>query len=953
MSYRDTLNLPDTTFPMKANLPQREPDWLRFWAERDVFARLERERRGQAHDPTRSFVLHDGPPYSNNNIHLGTAANKIWKDTLNKVHLLQGKHVPFVPGWDNHGLPIETEVSTAFKKKKETPDRATLRRACREHATRFVGIQMEQFKRLGVLGDWEHPYLTMDGAFEAAIVETFGALVEGGYVYRGLRSIHWCPTDRTALAEAEIEYEDDPGPSIHVAFPVWQGAWPAMHPPLAERARTEALAARFPGLALVIWTTTPWTLPANLFVMADPAIEYLALEDGERTLLVAAARAGVVREAVGRALPERARVRGEDLLGVTFENPWGRPSPVVDGRPFVAAEEGTGFVHAAPGHGKEDFQIGRKNGFEVLCPVDEGGVLMEEAAPFQGQHVFKVNDPIIAWLAERGLLLARATLTHSYPHCWRCRNPVIFRATDQWFMAIDANDHRHRALRAIETTRWDPPSSKNRITAAVEGRPDWCLSRQRAWGVGIPALYCEACNQPTVHRDVIARVAARVRASNSDVWYTEPAEAFVPPGFACLSCGSKGPFRKETDILDVWFDSGSTHRAVLLAQGIRWPADVYYEGPDQHRGWFNSSLMVAVATDRDGRAPYRSVLTHGWILDGEGRAMHKSLGNVIVPEQIIPQNGADILRLWCCSTDWRTDARMSPEILKRVVDAYRKVRNTVRFLIANLSDFTPAGSVANASPSQADPARLEPLDRAALARVRSGFREARQDYDVARFHAAVSRLVDLCTTDLSAVYLDFRKDALYTLAPDHPERRSAQAVLWETLRGLTVLFAPVLSFTSEEIWQHVPGLKAEADSVFEAVWGEAAEADVSDLADWERLASLRDVAYRAIETERAARRLTQTQEARVALGATGADERDLLSRYGDTLATYLLVSEVTGDGPAPGPGEAWGVAVSKTLYPKCERCWNYRKTVGQSAEHPALCDRCVAALPRDFVRPEA
>ncbi|MGH7725036.1 MAG: isoleucine--tRNA ligase [Candidatus Eiseniibacteriota bacterium] len=951
MSYRDTLNLPDTTFPMKANLPQREPDWIRFWEERGVYARLERERRGLAEDPQRSFVLHDGPPYSNGNIHLGTAANKIWKDVLNKIHLLQGKHVPYVPGWDNHGMPIENNVASEFKKRKEAPDRAALRLACREYAQRFIRIQMDEFKRLGVLGDWEHPYLTMDGAFEAAIVETFGALVEGGYIYRGLRSIHWCPTDRTALAEAEIEYQDDPGPSIHVAFPVWRGPWPSTPPPLADAARTEALAKRFPGLVLVIWTTTPWTLPANLFVMADPGLEYVVLEDGERLLLVAAARAAAVREATGRVLPERARLRGEELLGAAFENPWGRLSPVADGRPFVAADEGTGFVHSAPGHGKEDFQIGRKYGFEVLCPVDEGGLMMDEAAPFQGQHVSKVNDPIIAWLDERGLLLAKTTLVHSYPHCWRCRNPVIFRATDQWFMAIDANDHRHRSLRAIDATRWDPPSSKNRITAAVEGRPDWCVSRQRAWGVGIPALYCEACGQPTVHRDVIARVAERVRASNSDVWYTEPAESFVPKGFACPSCGSSGPFRKETDILDVWFDSGSTHRAVLLERGMRWPADVYIEGPDQHRGWFNSSLMVAVATDRDGRAPYRAVLTHGWVLDGEGRAMHKSLGNVIAPEQILSQNGADLLRLWCCSTDWRTDVRISPEILKRVVDAYRKVRNTVRFLIANLADAPAGTAVARAGATGAAKARLEPLDRVALARVRACFHEARADYEAARFHGAVSRLVDLCTTDLSAVYLDFRKDALYTLAADDPERRSAQSVLAETLRGLTVLFAPVLSFTAEEIWQHVPALKAEAGSVFETVWGEMPAADAAALADWERLAGLRDAAYRAIETERAAKRLTQTQEARVAIGATGAAERDLLARFGDALATYLLVSEVTADGPAPAAGESWGVAVSKTPYPKCERCWHYRRTVGQSSEHPTLCDRCVAALPRDFVRP--
>jgi isoleucyl-tRNA synthetase len=521
---------------------------------------------------------------------------------------------------------------------------------------------------------------------------------------------------------------------------------------------------------------------------------------------------------------------------------------------------------------------------------------------------------------------------------------VIFRATDQWFVAIDAHDLRKNALRSIDETTWDPPSSRNRIASAVELRPDWCVSRQRSWGVGIPALYCEACGTPTVHKDVIARVAERIAASNSDAWYVEPAETFVPDGFKCPACGSPGPFEKETDILDVWFDSGSTHRAVLLARGMRWPCDVYYDGPYLQRGWLNSSLITGVATA--GRAPYLQVLTHGWILDGEGRAMHKSLGNVILPEQIIPQNGADILRLWACSTDWRTDVRVSNEILKRVVDAYRKVRNTVRFLIANLSDYTPP-------PGGVDPAALEPLDRAALARVRAAFAKAREEYEAARFHGAVAALVDLCTTDLSAVYLDFRKDPLYTLALDHPERRSTQAVLWETLEGLAQLLAPVLSFTAEEIWQHVPAFKAQADSVFASVWDASRAPDPAALADWEALAALREAAYRVIEVERAAKRLTQTTEAALALTPAGAAERDQLARYGPALPAYLQVSTVGEGGPPPAEGAAWGVAVGRTTYAKCERCWNYRATVGAFAEHPTLCDRCVAALPAGFARPVA
>jgi isoleucyl-tRNA synthetase len=948
VSYRDTLNLPETAFPMKANLPQKEPAWIAFWQERDVYGRLESARRAQADDPARSFVLHDGPPYSNGNLHLGTAANKIWKDVLNKVHLLKGEHVPYVPGWDNHGMPIENNVAAEFRKKGTPADRATLRKACREYAARFVAIQKEQFERLGVLGDWKNPYLTMDGAFEAEIVEAFGDLAARGYVYRGLRSIHWCPTDRTALAEAEIEYQDDPGPSIHVAFPLWRGSVPEETVlPGASAQATAALAARVPNPVVVVWTTTPWTLPANLFVMADPSLEYAALDDGERTLLVAASRAAALRETLGRDLPERARLTGADLMGAVFENPFGRPSPVLDGRPFVSADEGTGFVHSAPGHGKEDFQVGSKYGYEVLCPVDEGGVLTDEAAPFQGQHVSKVNEPIQAWLDEKGLLLARGTLVHSYPHCWRCRSAVIFRATDQWFMAIDAHGHRARALAAIEETTWDPPTSKNRIIAAVEGRPDWCLSRQRSWGVGIPALYCEACGQPTLHPDVVAKVAAKVRAANSDVWYTEPAEAFVPEGFACPNCGSKGPFEKETDILDVWFDSGTTQRVVRRQRGLRWPTDVYMEGPDQHRGWFNSSLMVSVATDDAGRAPYRSVLTHGWVLDGDGKAMHKSLGNVIAPESVIQQNGADILRLWACSTDWRTDVRISNEILKRVVDAYRKVRNTLRFLIANLSDFDPSGAAV------ADAATLHPLDRAALARVRTAIAESRAEAEAARYHAAAGRLIDLCTTDLSAIYLDFRKDALYTLAEGDPERRSTQAVLWEALRGLVLGFAPILSFTSEEVWQDVAGLKAEAHSVFEATWGDVPAGDAEALADWEALLELRATVYRAIEDLRAQKTIASTQEASVELHAATPAARALLERHRDGLPTLLMVSEVKETALPATEGEAWAVRATKTAHAKCERCWKHRPTVGASSEHPTLCDRCVAALPAGYARPVA
>ena len=697
--YRDTLNLPRTEFPMKADLPRREPDRLNWWREHDAYRRLRELRAGRP-----LWLLHDGPPYSNGHIHMGTGANYVWKDATVRVATLLGFDAPFLPGWDNHGMPIEVQVGKEFRARGEQADRLALRRRCREYAAEWVGKQSLDFQRLGVWGEWEAPYLTMDHGFEASIIDTFAGLAEKGFIQRGLRSIHWCPTDRTALAEAEIEYADDPSPSVFVLFPL--------------REDPQGLLRDHAGVCAVAWTTTPWTLPANRGLMVDPSATYVVAEAAGAGYVVAESRLEAVAKVAGWAEPAiRARLRGADLLGVLFTAPWGNASRVVDGTPFVSLDDGTGLVHCAPGHGKEDFVVGQRNGLEIACPVDEAGRFTAEVEPFVGRSVLDVNDDVIAWLEAQRRVLARSSFTHAYPHCWRCHKPVIFRATKQWFMIVDHDHHRDRCLELIEhAVRWDPPTSQNRIRDAVRGRPDWCLSRQRAWGVGIPALYCEPCGEAFLDARVMARAAELTREHGSDAWYELPVERFTPEGLRCPACSAAGPYRKETDILDVWFDSGSTHRAAQATHpGFREVWDraqregariAYFEGPDQHRGWFNSSLMVSAGLT--GKAPYTDVLTHGWVLDAQGRAMHKSLGNVVSPLDIVARSGADIVRLWALSTDWRNDVRAGDEILLRVADAYRKVRNTFRFLLGNLADFDPARHAVPA-------ARLSGVDGRAVA----------------------------------------------------------------------------------------------------------------------------------------------------------------------------------------------------------------------------------------------
>ncbi len=920
--YRDTLNLPRTEFPMRAELPKREPERLAWWAKRNLYRRLREARAGRP-----VWLLHDGPPYSNDHIHMGTASNKIWKDAVVRSASIMGYDSPYVPGWDNHGMPIEVRVAREFREQRVEPDRVTLRKRCREFAAHWVQVHRQEFERLGVWGEWDHPYLTMDPGFEAAILDTFGALVRAGFVQRGLRSIHWCPTDRTALAEAEIEYEDDPSPSIHVAFPLREDPRHV----LGDGADVSAVA----------WTTTPWTLPANRGLMVDPAAEYVVARIGPRRLLVAAARLEALAQALGadEARVER-RVAGRDLLDLGFEGPWGLPSRVVDGTPYVSLDEGTGLIHTAPGHGKEDFVVGQRAGLEVASPVDEAGRFTAGAEPFVGRHVLEANDDIIAWLRERGRLLAATTFRHAYPHCWRCHQPVIFRATKQWFMIIDHDGHRERALEAIdERVRWEPPSSRNRIRDAVRLRPDWCLSRQRSWGVGIPALYCESCEEGWLDPGVIDRAAALTRAHGSDVWFERPVADFVPPALACPRCGARGPFRKETDILDVWFDSGSTHRAIRSThpeldgawqRALENGRVIYFEGPDQHRGWFNSSLMIGVGIDR--RPPFTDVLTHGWVLDADGRAMHKSLGNVVSPLTTIERSGADIVRWWALATDWRSDVRVGEEILQRVSDAYRKIRNTFRFLLGNLHDFEPQGAPAERASN--------PIDRCFAAHLARRVERMRQDYERFLFHRVADLLLEVCTVDLSSVYLDVTKDRLYTLRRDDPERRSAQAALWRALHDLAVAASPLLVFTAEEVWQSHPALSAEAESVHLALWPPAVPDDPA-ADDWPPLNQLRAAVNGALEPLIATKALTSRLEADVKIVAPPVLSRSL-EAYRDELGGFLMVARATLQAE---PGlEDIRVEAAKTTWARCDRCWTHRQDVEAQASGALLCARCVKVL---------
>lgn len=950
LELKKTVNLPKTDFAQKANLGQAEPARLAKWSDAKLYDAILKARSGRE-----KFILHDGPPYANADIHIGTALNKILKDFVVKSRSMMGFEAPYVPGYDCHGLPIETHVEKKLadkgKDKKDIPV-TTFRRICREHASTAMNNQTRDFKRLGILGEWETPYLTMSNEYESETARLFGKFLERGYVYKGLRPVYWCIHDQTALAEAEVEYRLHTSPSIYVKFPLVTD--PAELDP--------ALAGK--RVSLVIWTTTPWTIPANLGIAVHPDFEYAAIEHGEEVLIVASDLVGfvIVKCGIGgvdddgeRKMPNVfAKFNGSKMNRMKAKHPWiDRESLIMNGEHVTMGGEadaeteldvsesrnrdetgkaGTGLVHTAPGHGHDDFIIGKEYGLEIYCPVDNAGRFSQEVDGFAGVNIFKANPQIVEHMRTNGSLLFSENYEHRYPHCWRCKKPVIFRATPQWFISMDdagEKSLRAQAMREIENVKWHPSWGQGRMANMFKGRPDWCVSRQRSWGVPIPVFYCQKCDEPVADPKIVDHVADIFAKETADAWYARPESELLPEGFACPKCNSPD-FRKETDILDVWFDSGSSCVAVLETRGetLKFPADVYLEGGDQYRGWFNSSLMCGIAAH--DQAPYKQIITHGWVVDGEGKKQSKSVGNVTAPIEIINKSGADVLRLWAAAVDYTEDVRCSDEILQRVTDAYRKFRNTLRYALGNLDGFDPETDIV------AFEAMLE-IDRWALASFDEAMKKVLAGYACYDFQAVYQTIYNLVTVTLSARYLDIIKDRLYIYAPKSLERRSAQTALYLITHRLCRLLAPVLAFTADEAFENLP--KQRLSSVHLAEFPKATEADNSKLLnDWERIFAIRETVLKALEEARTAGDIGSSLMAKVVL-TVEKDALMFLMAYFNDLRYIFITSQVEVH-----EGDAFGVEVQKADGEKCERCWNFSTRVGESERYPTVCERCLSAL---------
>ncbi len=931
IDYKDTLNLPQTDFPMKANLGQKEPEMLKYWEETKVYDRLQEKNRGD-----KRYILHDGPPYANGNIHIGHALNKILKDIIVKYRSMQGYYSPYVPGWDCHGLPIELQVDKNLGQKKDSVSVFEKRQLCREYAERFVGIQRDEFMRLGVFGDWMKPYLTLSHEYEASIVREFFRFVKNGMVYKGKKPVHWCSSCVTALAEAEVEYNDKESPSVFVKFRVLDEDVVKFIGKLAGK-----------SVSVLIWTTTPWTLPANLALAVNPELEYTAVEKDGEYLIVARENLESLREKIDISGPVVADMVGSALQGLRARHPFiDRESIVIPGD-FVTVGEGSGIVHIAPGHGEDDYKAGLKYGLDIYAPVDDHGKFTRLVPEFEGQFVFKANEGIIELLKEKGALLKVEKIRHSYPHCWRCKKPVIFRATAQWFISMDDGGLREKALEEIERVSWVPAWGRERIQGMVAGRPDWCISRQRSWGVPIMLISCADCGEFIREDALFEKIVALTEQKGADIWFEMEVKDFLGEGRACAKCGGFS-LKKETDILDVWFDSGVSHAAVLERdERLSWPAALYLEGSDQHRGWFQSSLLASVGTR--GKAPYETVLTHGFTVDGQGKKMSKSLGNVIAPQEVIKANGAEIVRLWVSAEDYRDDIKLSKEIISRLTEAYRKIRNTGRFLLGNISDFD----------GKDYSTRLLEIDRWAMSRLNGLIKRTTAAYERFDFHEIFHSVYNFCVVDMSSFYLDILKDRLYTFKTDSVERRAAQWVLYRIVSDMARLIAPILSFTAEEIWKYLPDKEksgvgsqeseAKAESIFLAGFPEADEKYIDTALEgkWERLIKIRDEANKALEIKRKDKFLGNALEAELTFYLSEEDYA-LLGEYLDFLPALFIVSKVEIQPKVAMIADAYEspevkglfIKVGKAPGEKCERCWNRSPLVGSFSDHPGICERC-------------
>ncbi|MBC7349611.1 MAG: isoleucine--tRNA ligase [Candidatus Aminicenantes bacterium] len=915
IDLKKTLNLPQTSFAMKAQLAQKEPEIIKKWQSLKLYRRIIDSRRGQ---PT--FILHDGPPYANGHIHLGTALNKILKDFIVKSRTMMGYLSPYVPGWDCHGLPIEIRVDQLLGSRKKDMSVIGIREECRRYALKFIDIQREEFIRLGVFGDWENPYLTMIPGYEADILRFLAEFFASGNVYKGKRPVHWCLHCQTALAEAEIEYKEKKSPSIYVRFPL-----------------ISDLSGKFPQLkgkkiSVVIWTTTPWTLPANLAIAFHPDYEYVVAEVGNEVFLLARRLLPVVAEELGwKDYRELAIMTGRDLEGLKARHPFIARDSVFVLADYVTLEDGTGCVHTAPGHGYDDYLSGLAYGLDIYTPVDEEGKFLPQVERYGGLNVFEANPRIVADMEQEGTLLKQAEISHSYPHCWRCKQPVIFRATEQWFISMDRNGLRDRTLQEIKKIRWIPYWGEERIANMMQSRPDWCISRQRSWGVPIPAFYCENCGQILADERITRWVADIFEKHGSNAWFELAADELLPPDQKCPACGGRR-FRKENNILDVWFESGASHGILGKTPELPWPADLYVEGHDQYRGWFNSSLVIGVGA-RNG-SPYRTCLTHGFVLDEQGRAMSKSLGNFIEPGEIISKHGAEILRLWVAMLNYKEDARFGQEILQRLVEAYRKIRNTWRFLLGNLYDFQP----------DSDSLQLEELlwlDRWILERARQVRQRVVRAYEDYEFHIVFHSLYNFFTVDLSAFYLDVIKDRMYCSGPGSRLRRSGQTAMFQVLEKTLRLMAPILPFTAEEAWEAMPAFKEKAESVHLCSFPEEGETWLEPelMKKIDRLLDIREQVQKEMEKARETRLIGNSLEARLVFRAP-AEIYDLLEEFRPDLPTLFIVSAVE---VIPSDQDLT-ITVFRSEGQKCERCWNFSTSVGQDPDYPALCQRCSQVL---------